>query len=471
MVTVAASVEGIESSQAMARQTSADSRRRLPSVDRLLRHPHVARLVGLYGRALVTVQARRAIDALRERLDGPAGDDAAGEVAKLPALVASAVERELGPPLRPVLNATGIFLHTNLGRAPLPPEVVARLPSALAGYCDLELDLDDGRRGDRNRRADRLLRALTGAEAGLVVNNNAAALVLILATLAGGREAVVSRGELVEIGGSFRLPEIVAAAGVRLVEVGATNRTRLADYRAAAGPATGLLLKVNPSNYRLTGFVEAVAAGELAALGRELGVPVAMDEGSGLLRPSNRSQLADHPSISELVADGCDLVCGSGDKLLGGPQAGLIVGRRELVERCRRHPLYRALRPDRGTFAALEAVLRLRLIGHSFPVDALWVEGDALRARLEPLAAALGAEIVTAEAFVGGGAAPERPIPGPALALPADTRLLERLRRGDPPVVGYIRGGRLVLDLRTVDPAADARLEEAVRAALAEARA
>jgi L-seryl-tRNA(Ser) seleniumtransferase len=372
--------------------------------------------------------------------------------------------------LRRMLNATGIFLHTNLGRAPLPASVARGLPPLLDAYCDLELDLETGKRGQRNRRAERLLTALTGAEAATVVNNNAAALVLALSVLAKDREVVVSRGELVEIGGSFRIPEILAATGARLVEAGATNRTRLSDYEKAIGPGTALLLKVFPSNFRQTGFVASVAPRQLVELGRKAGVPVLVDEGSGLLRPHPAPQLADHPSLAELIDQGCDLVCGSGDKLLGGPQAGLLAGRAELIERCRKHPLFRALRPDRMALAALEGVLRLHLGGTPLPLERLWPDPAAHRTRLERAAAAIGeetrAEIVPAEAFLGGGSAPETPIPGEALALAGDDALLARLRRGETPVVGYLRQGRLVLDLRTVAPEDDEKLVSAVLQAL-----
>jgi len=285
--------------------------------------------------------------------------------------------------------------------------------------------------------------------------------------LARGSEVVVSRGELVEIGGSFRIPDILEAAGATLVEVGTTNRTRIADYARVIGPRTALLLKVHPSNYRVSGFVESVEVPALVELGRERDLPVLMDEGSGLLRPHPAPQLAGHPSFQELLASGCDLVCGSGDKLLGGPQAGLLAGKRDLVDRCRRHPLYRALRPDRTVFAALEGVLRLHLAGESIPLDRLWLEPALQRSRLDRVAERLGAEVVPAEAFVGGGAAPERPIAGEALALRGDSTLLERLRGGNPPVVAYIREGILVLDLRTVDPQDDEDLIRAVLTALA----
>jgi len=414
----------------------------------------------------VTVQARRELERLRhELLQGNEVSASLGEaIQDLPGRIARALGARFGVSLRRVINATGIFLHTNLGRAPLPREAATRVATFLDAYCDLEYRLDSGKRGDRNARVDQLLQAATGAEAGILVNNNAAALVLILSTLASRREVVVSRGELVEIGGSFRIPDILSTAGVTLVEVGTTNRTRLADYESAVTENTGLLLKVHPSNYRQVGFTAEVDARSLVDLGRRKGLPVVVDEGSGLLGPHPAPQLRDHPSLGELIDTGCDLVCGSGDKLLGGPQAGLIVGRLDLVDSCHRNSLYRALRPDRFTFAGVEEVLRRHLAGLPMPLERLWVDRGAHRRRLDGLAADLDAEIVEAEAFVGGGAAPERPIPGEALALAGRSDWLEALRAGEPPVVGYIRDGRLVLDVRTVDPDDDSLLVAAVQA-------
>ena len=415
-------------------------------------------------------QVRREIDSLRRQL---AADPSTSEeglktlVDELIQRVAGELRAGVGSKLSRVLNATGIFLHTNLGRAPLPRGIAGRLPALLDAYCDLEIDLDSGRRSERNRRTELLLTTLTGAESALVANNNAGALVLVLATLAKDREVVVSRGELVEIGGSFRVPDILRAAGARLVEVGTTNRTRIEDYEQAIGPATALLLKVHPSNYRISGFVASAGVDDLVSLARGHSLPLAIDEGSGLLRPHPAPQLQGHESVRELIALGADLVCSSGDKLLGGPQAGLLFGSKDLVQRCHRHPLYRALRPDRAAYACLEAVLRLHLGDGPLPLNRLWVDGAIHRTRLAGMASSFGAEIVEAEAFVGGGAAPERPIVGEALALPGDSDLLYRLRHGDPPVVGYIREGRLILDLRTVDPEDDALLASAVTAALA----
>jgi L-seryl-tRNA(Ser) seleniumtransferase len=441
-----------------------DPRRRLPSVDRVLGDPSMARLVGLFGRAAVTATVRCELERQRATMPGTVEEDP-GDAAAIAVRVGAELTRRLGEPPRRVLNATGVFLHTNLGRAPLPRAVAAALPALLSDSNDLEFDLLGGVRGDRSRRTAALLMALTGAEAALAVNNNAAALVLALQTHADGREVVVARGELVEIGGGFRIPEILAAAGARLREVGTTNRTRLADYAAAIGPETAVLLKVHPSNYRVSGFTAEVGIPALADLGRRHGLPVFFDEGSGLLRRHAAPQLRDHLSLAAALAEVADLVCGSGDKLLGGPQAGLLLGRAALVGACARHPLYRALRPGRAVLAILELVLRGHLAGEEMPLDALWPDVAAHRRRLDAVAAALGAEIVGADAYVGGGAAPEAPIPGEALALPATADLAGRLRSGDPAVVGYVRDGKLILDLRTVDPGADAELIASVRSA------
>lgn len=451
-----------------------DPRRSIPAVDRLLDEGSLAPIVGLYGRTSVRVQVSLELDALRARLADTADGEAvvAATLATLPERLGATLAARHGRPLVRVLNATGVFLHTNLGRAPLPRGLLAEVSPLLEAGCDLEMDLSTGGRGERNARVRPLVTSLSGAEDALVVNNAAAALVLSVAAIAAGREVIVARGELVEIGGSFRIPEILATAGARLVEVGTTNRVRRADYAAAIRPETALLLKVFPSNYRISGFVATVEPEELVSLGRESDLPVLVDEGSGLLAPPSARELGGHPSIRELVAAGVDLVAASADKLLGGPQAGLLVGRCELVERCRRHPLARALRPGRVTFALLERILLRHLSGVPLPLAGLWPEPGAHRRRLEVLVARLGAasRIVAAEAYVGGGAAPERPIPGEALSIPGSESLLARLRAGTPPVVAYTREGRVLVDLRTIDPADDAELATALAAALAAAR-
>lgn len=411
------------------------------------------------------VQATAELDRLRERLRSGEEVSLSEELEHLPRRVHEGLATRYGQPLRRVLNATGVLLHTNLGRAPLPRSVAERLPDLLNAYCDLEFDLASGKRADRNDRAARLVEAVTGGESAVVVNNTAAAMVLVLAVLARDREVIVSRGELVEIGGSFRIPDLLEASGARLVEVGTTNRTRAADYERAIGPSTALLLKVFPSNYLQTGYVESATPGELVNLGRSRGIPLLVDEGSGLMRPRREPQLAGHPSFEALLAEGCDLVCGSGDKILGGPQAGILAGRSELVESCRRHPLYRAFRPNRMTLAALEAVLRMHLSGARLPLDEMWPDADEHRVRLETVAQRVGGEVVAAEAFLGGGSAPDQPIAGEALALVDRPDLSEALRTGNCPVVGYSKGGRFYLDLRTVAPQDDDELVEAVLAA------
>lgn len=446
-----------------------DARRQLPAMGALLETPAFKALVSLYGRDLVRTQAQAHLDELRRGLplDGKATtEDLVGCIDELPGAIERALEDEIGPRLKRVFNATGIFVHTNLGRSPLPSSVVAGIAPLLDSYTDLEFDLRRGRRGDRNRSVEGLLCALTGAPAALLVNNNAASLVLVLATLAAGKEVVVSRGELVEIGGSFRIPSILEAAGAKLREVGATNRVRLSDYESALGPDTALILKVFPSNYRLSGFVSSVEVPSLVELCRRRELPLLVDEGSGLLRPQApprpaAPQLQGHSSMRELLSMGSDLVCGSGDKLLGGPQAGILVGEKDLVRRCQRHPLYRALRPDRACVVTMGEILRLHLSDAELPIDRLWASPDQMMPRLLKLQEALGGEIVESDAFVGGGAAPEAAIPGRALALEADDGLTRRLREGDPAVIVFQRTGKMIIDLRTVDPTDDQAFLEA----------
>jgi L-seryl-tRNA(Ser) seleniumtransferase len=378
-----------------------------------------------------------------------------------------------------VVNATGVVLHTNLGRAPLAPGAVAAVAAAARGYTDLELDLGSGRRGDRLGPVAAKLAALSGAEAGLAVNNNAAAVLLALDTLARGRQAIVSRGELVEIGGSFRVPEILARAGVRLVEVGTTNRTHRADYEAAIGPDTALLLKVHRSNFEQRGFVAEVALPELAALARSRGLPLVEDLGSGTL-----VRLAGLPAEAfapDRLRQGADLVCFSGDKLLGGPQAGLVLGRADLVEAMRSNPLARALRLDKLSLAALDWTLTAHLDGRAereIPVlrqlaatpAALEARAQRLAARLAQVAgAAARIEVVAAPGPVGGGSLPGVSLPGFAVAVETGLgpeRLAARLRAAPVPVVGRIHDGRLLLDARTLLDGDDDAVAEAVAAAL-----
>jgi L-seryl-tRNA(Ser) seleniumtransferase len=412
--------------------------RALPSVDRL-----------------ATSVARAELAARRAEVLAGATDD--------PDLVSRARER-LRPSPRRVLNATGVVVHTNLGRAPLAAPARAAVTAAAEGYSDLELDLRSGERGSRHDHVEALLREVTGAEAALAVNNCAAAVLLAAAALAGPeREVVVSRGQLIEIGGGFRIPEVVAQAGARLVEVGTTNRTRLGDYGAALSERTGAILRAHPSNFRTLGFTEEV---EIEAL-CSLGVPVIDDVGSGVLA-DEMALLADEPAVRRSVHAGAAVVCFSGDKLLGGPQAGLMVGTRDAVQACRRHPLARAVRIDKLSLAALHATLALYRdpdrARAELPVLAMLdAPLEALEARAARMAEGCGGEVVASTAKVGGGALPLLELPGPAVALEAE--LAAALRTGEPPVIGRIAEGRLLLDVRTLtDDEADF-VAAAVRAA------
>ena len=416
--------------------------------------------------ALAVRAARQTIAGARERIRAgqPVGD-----------LEKDAGERFHGALLsgpRPVLNATGVIVHTNLGRAPLAKRAAEAVARAGRAYSDLEYDLERGERGSRQAHVEGLLRELSGAEAALAVNNGAAAVLLAAAALGAGRQIVVSRGQLIEIGGSFRLPEVVAQSGAELVEVGTTNRTRLGDYERAVGPETGAILRAHPSNYRVVGFTEEVAIEDLCGLG----VPVIDDVGSGALA-GGLPALSGEPAVPRSVAAGCAVVCFSGDKLLGGPQAGVLVGRRDAIEACRAHPLARAVRIDKLSLAALAATLCLyrdpELARAEIPVlRMLTSRGEDLRARARLMCAAIGgrASVVEAVAKVGGGALPLLELAGPACAvdpgrLGAD-ELARRLRAGDPPVVARVRDGLLVLDPRTLTDDEARRAAGAVAAAL-----
>jgi L-seryl-tRNA(Ser) seleniumtransferase len=412
--------------------------RALPSVDELLRSDRIAALP----HATAVAAARETLACAREEIG--AGHDPGDLVER----TLAAAERNAAPRLRRAINATGVVLHTNLGRAPLAPAALARVNEVGAHYSNLEYDLDSGERGSRHDHLARVLRRLTGAEDALVVNNNAAALLLALAALAEGREVVVSRGELIEIGDGFRIPDVLARSGARLVEVGTTNRTRAADYANAIGENTALLLRVHQSNYRVVGFTERPALHQLAELAKRADVPLLDDLGSGSF-----VAFGDEPLVPDSIAAGADLVCFSGDKLLGGPQAGVVVGRADLVSRLRRHPLQRPLRPDKLTLAALEGTLLLYLD----PERAL-AEVPVLRmlrepigevcARAERLAALVGGEVVETVARAGGGALPLHDLPSAACAVEAE--LAVALRDADPPVLALLRDGRTLLDCRTL---------------------
>ena len=412
--------------------------RELPSVDKLLADERLRAAAEIHGHELVTEATRTALSRAREEIR------AGFEPGDLAARAAAEVDHRTKPKLRRVINGTGVVVHTNLGRAPLAPEALARVDEVARGYSNLELDLREGARGSRQDHLADLLRDLTGAEAALVVNNNAAAVLLGLAAVAEGREVIVSRGELIEIGDGFRIPDVLARSGARLVEVGTTNRTRVSDYERAVGEETAAILRVHQSNFRMLGFTEQPGVRELARLAEREGLVLVDDLGSGVL-----GELADEPTVRGSLEAGAHLVTFSGDKLLGGPQAGIAVGRADLVERLRRHPLQRAVRADKLTLAALEGTLALYRGGGEIPVLRMLGEPvETVRARAERLAALTGGRVEATVARAGGGALPLAEVESFACALEED--LAEPLRLGELPVVGIIRDGVLLLDCRTI---------------------
>ena len=424
--------------------------RDLPSVDELTRE---------FDDPLAVEAARAVLERAREEIR--AGAEPGDLAARLREELASARR----PHLRRVLNATGVIVHTNLGRAPLSESALERIHDVARGYSNLEYDLSAGARGSRQNHAADLLRRLTGAEAALVVNNNAAAVMLALAALAEGREVLVSRGELIEIGDGFRIPEVLARSGALLREIGTTNRTRASDYEQAIGPDTALLLRVHQSNFRVVGFTELPTLAQLAAVARRHALPLVDDLGSGVLQPSDTLSLGDEPSARDALRAGADVVTFSGDKLLGGPQAGIVVGRADLVEKLRRHPLQRALRADKLTLAALEGTLSLYLDApERIPVLRM-LRDESVRTRAERLASLVGGDVEETVARVGGGALPLAELPSFACAVVEE--LAAPLRTGEAPVVGIVRDGKLLLDCRTL---ADDEVDE-VASAVAAARA
>ena len=445
------------------------SLRRIPSVDEVLKTAPALAAIERFGRPAVVAAIRMRIDYIRQTLaSGTAQTFAADEIAtaSVEQLAADAALKA-----RPVFNLTGTVLHTNLGRALLADAAVAAATDAMREALALEFNLDDGKRGERDSLVRGLLCELTGAEDATVVNNNAAAVLLVLNTLAGGRDAIVSRGELIEIGGAFRMPEIMARAGANLVEVGTTNRTHEKDYRDAFGPQTGLILKVHTSNYRIEGFTKEVGAKALAEIAREANVPLVNDLGSGTLIDLARFGLAHEPTVAEAVAEGADLVTFSGDKLLGGPQAGFIVGRRDLIAALNKNPMKRALRMDKIRLAALEATLRLYRdpdrLAQRLPTVRLIARAKddiaALAARLVPaVGRALGngyaVSVTDCESQIGSGALPQQTIPSAGLAIRSTqggggalTALATALRALPMPVIGRIEDQALMLDLRCLE--------------------
>lgn len=453
--------------------------RKLPSVDRLLQERAVQALAEEYGHDLTVEAIRQALNLARQAI--MAGQDCPS-TNELIEMARVNQEARLRPTLRRVINATGVIIHTNLGRAPLSAEARAAMELAARGYTNLEYDLEAGRRGSRYVHAEELLCRLTGAEAALVVNNNAGAVLLILTALSRGKAVIVSRGHLVEIGGGFRMPEVMRQSGARLVEVGTTNRTYIQDYEEAITEETALLMSVHRSNFRLTGFVHEPELGQLVELGEKRGLPVVDDLGSGALLDTSVYGLAHEPTLQESVAPctelrrskGTALVSVSGDKLLGGPQAGIIVGRGELIARLKRHPLTRALRVDKTTIAGLQATLLHYLKGEAEEKVPVWqmiatpieaIEGRAMGWKEKLTQVGIAASGVDGRSTVGGGSLPGETLPTKLVAIQVDSpdELARRLRAGDPPVIGRIEDDLFLLDPRTVLAEEDEVLIEAIK--------
>jgi L-seryl-tRNA(Ser) seleniumtransferase len=445
--------------------------RKLPSVDRLLQEGTVQALAEEYGHDLTVETIRQTLDLARQGIMAGESCPSTDELVEMTRVNLEARSR---PTLRPVINATGVIIHTNLGRAPLSAEARAAMELAARGYTNLEYDLGAGRRGSRYVHAEELLCQLTGAEAALVVNNNAGAVLLILTALAHGKEAIVSRGHLVEIGGGFRMPAVMRQSGARLVEVGTTNRTYIQDYEEAITEETALLMRVHRSNFRLTGFVHEPTLGELAELADEKSLMVVDDLGSGALLDTSVYGLAHEPTLQESVAQGAALVSASGDKLLGGPQAGIILGRGDLIARLKRHPLTRALRVDKTTIAGLQATLLHYLKGEAEEKVPIWrmmampieaIEGRAMDWTEKLAESGIAARVVDGRSTVGGGSLPGETLPTGLVAIQADSpdELSRRLRAGDPPVIGRIEGDLFLLDPRTVLADGDEVLIEAIK--------
>jgi L-seryl-tRNA(Ser) seleniumtransferase len=459
--------------------------RNLPSVNDVLDSGVVQALLPQHAHDLIVAAIRQELGELRSRLGRGESIDGQSSVEGVADRVAERLSRELRPKLRSVINATGIVLHTNLGRAPVAEEAARAAHEAAHGYLNLELDLETGKRSSRQAAIREWVCRLTGAESATAVNNNAAATVIVLRAICQGKEVVISRGQLIEIGGSFRIPEIMAVSGAILREVGTTNITRLADYERAIGPNTGALLQVHSSNYRISGFTKAVPLPDLVALGGKRGLPIIDDIGSGALLDFSRFGFQGEPVARASIAAGADLVLFSGDKLLGGPQAGIIAGRKELVQKIEKDPLMRAFRLDKMTLAALEATLRLylneeralravpvlRLLG--LPLDELRQRAEGLAERIKGTAGLAEARTAEDVAYVGGGSLPDQTMKTWVVEVRAsvlgDAELARRLRTGDPAVMVRVRDGRVIFDVRTIFPHQETAVVAALRKALIEA--
>jgi L-seryl-tRNA(Ser) seleniumtransferase len=457
--------------------------RRLPPVNEILAASPLLRSASDVSREVIVAAVRAELTELRRRLSEGTAANGATDAAAIAAGAAVRLAAESRPGLRPVINATGIVLHTNLGRAPMAAEAAAAARAAAEGYLNLELDLQTGKRSSRQAAVREWLCRLTGAESATAVNNNAAATVIALRALCHRKEVILSRGQLIEIGGSFRIPEIMAVSGAILREVGTTNITRLADYERAIGPDTGALLRVHTSNYRIRGFTKAVPLSGLVALGKKHGLPVIDDVGSGALVDFRRFGFESEPVVQASVLAGADLVLFSGDKLLGGPQAGLIVGRKSWVQRIEKDPLMRAFRLDKMVLAATEATLRLYLSEEralrdvpvlqllAAPLDELRRRAESLATQLRSIVGVASARVRDDVSRVGGGSLPDQTLATRVVEIEAtglgDAPLAERLRTGSPAVVGRLHAGKIVFDVRTIFPDQDAELVAAVRQAVA----
>ena len=450
----------------------------IPSIEQLLQRSGVQVLLQTYGRTATVNALRAAAEKLRTELEGPSSSNRVRvevlEAAEhLESEAAKHLTRSFMSSLQPVINATGVIIHTNLGRAPLADSAVKAIATIAPHFTNLEYDVESGGRGQRDTHVQYWLRELTGAEAVVVVNNNAAATLLLLSALASGREVIVSRGELVEIGGGFRVPDVLAQSGAQLREIGTTNRTRADDYAAAINDRTGLLLRVHPSNFRIEGFAERPSLESLVAVGQRFGVPVVEDLGSGCL--ISHDELPAEPTVRSSIEAGVDVICFSGDKLLGGPQAGVIVGRDQMLQRVRTHPLMRAVRADKLTYAALNATLQEYALGRAsitVPViRMIKAQEDEIERRARTAAAAVNTstikvQIIDGVSTIGGGSAPGSELSTRLLAMTSLTiqpkDLAAALRRLTPPIIGRIERGQVVLDLRTVLPEQDEMLAKAL---------
>jgi L-seryl-tRNA(Ser) seleniumtransferase len=456
--------------------------RSLPSVNEILAAAPIQELAGQHAHEAIVAAVRGELDSLRQRLKQGENVDGDSGIDLLARRVHARLQQTFRPKLQAVINATGIVLHTNLGRSPMAAEAARAAAEAAQGYLNLEMDLQTGKRSSRQVAIREWVCRLTGAESATAVNNNAAATVIVLRALAQGKEVVLSRGQLIEIGGSFRIPEIMAVSGATLREVGTTNITRLADYERAIGPSTGALMQIHPSNYRIGGFTKSVTLADLAGLGKKHGLPVIDDIGSGALLDFSRFGFQDEPVARHSIETGADLVLFSGDKLLGGPQAGIIAGRKDMIQRVEKDPLMRAFRLDKMTLAALEATLRLylneeRALREVPVLSMLGTPLNQLRQRAEKLATRLADSAgVSARpredvAYVGGGSLPDQSMKTWVVEVTAkgvsDAELAQRLRLGTPAVLGRLKDGKVLLDVRTVFAAQEGPLVEAVRLAAA----